>query len=109
VSSDLREEIELELAQLQQLLEKFRPLLTCSGNRIPTNIETLAVAGLLHAFYTGIENLFKRVSIHLDGGPPSGAAWHSQILDSIAKPSSNRPAVANRIQGFMNESTVAMA
>lgn len=46
---------------------------------------------MLHSFYTGIENLFKRVAIHLDHGMPQGAMWHSRILDSMVVPTEYRP------------------
>ncbi len=93
MSPELREEIALELAQLWRALDQFGPLIDQARVRAPNRVETLAAAGLLHSLYTGIENLFKRVAIHLDGGPPRGEAWHSQLLESMARPGPNRPSV----------------
>jgi hypothetical protein len=93
LSSELREEIELELAQLRQLLGSFQPLREKILNNTPEFVEISALAGFLHAFYTGLENLFKRIAIHLDGGPPRGEAWHTQLLESMSRGTKNRPAV----------------
>ena len=38
----------------------------------PTEIELSALAALLHSFYTGVENVFKRVAMELDGEPVRG-------------------------------------
>ena len=84
MSSELREEIELGLAELRQLLGSFRPLREKILNVTPEFVEISALAGFLHAFYTGIENLFKRIAIHLDGAPPRGEAWHThQMTDQM--------------------------
>jgi hypothetical protein len=45
----------------------------------------------LHGFYTGIENVFKRIAIELDDQRPSGEAWHRRLLDSMCSPGPARP------------------
>lgn len=52
-----------------------------------------ALAAILHAFYNGIENLFKRIAVALDGGSPRTQAWHSTLLDSMKCAGATRPAV----------------
>ena len=59
----------------------------------PNDIELSALAALLHSFYTGVENIFKRIAVELDGEPPRGEAWHRQLLDAMARPAKNRVAV----------------
>jgi len=90
---ELREEVELELTELRELLASFHSLREKVQTSVPDTIETVALAGFMHAFYTGIENLFKRVAIHLDSGPPRGEAWHSLLLESMARAIESRPAV----------------
>ena len=51
---ELREEVELELAQLHQLLNQFKPLLEDARIRHPSDVERIALAGILHSFYTGV-------------------------------------------------------
>jgi hypothetical protein len=50
------------------------PLLAQCRNTAPTEIELSALAALLHSFYTGVENIFKRVTVELDGEPVHGDA-----------------------------------
>ena len=90
---ELKEEIEIELNELQSLFIEFKPLMIKVQSDIPNFIETVALAGLLHSFYTGIENIFKRVVLNLDDSVPRSETWHIQILNSMVTQSANRPAV----------------
>lgn len=85
--------IDVELAQLRLLLAEHRPLLLKVRDEAPDGIERSAVAAMLHSFYTGIENLLKRIAIECDGGLPSGSTWHRSLLDSMATPTTKRPAI----------------
>ena len=89
----LKEEIEVEFGELNRLLKTFNSLLEKVNTGAPDDVETIALAGMLHSFYTGVENIFKRVAINIDGGLPCGEIWHSQLLDSMAQKGRNRPAV----------------
>lgn len=92
MSLELFDEIELELAQLRQLMESFDSLRKDLTARTPTSVETIAIAGYLHSFYTGIENIFKRIS-RLDNDPARGENWHSRLLENMAISNRSRPAV----------------
>jgi len=74
-------------------MNRHPDLLAKGPHAHPTTVEIDAIAALLHSFYTGVENLFKRISIALDGGFPKSPAWHIQLLDSMARPTENRGAV----------------
>jgi hypothetical protein len=93
MSAKLAAYIDVELAQLRQLLAEHSPLLRLVRTTPPDGIERSALAAMLHSFYTGIENLFKRIAIECDGGPPAGSAWHRALLDSMATATAARPAV----------------
>jgi hypothetical protein len=89
----LRAQVTLERQQLRHLLDVHRRLLDkCSGNP-PDEVELSALASMLHSFYNGVENIFKRVATELDGGVPSSKFWHRQLLDSMKLPGRSRPAV----------------
>jgi hypothetical protein len=90
---DLKEEIELELAMLRELLESVQALRAQCQVSVPDLVETMALGAFLHAFYNGVENAFKRIAIHMDGGMPKGANWHQALLDSMNRPGETRPAV----------------
>jgi hypothetical protein len=65
---DLKDQISVEEAQLQHLLAVHQPLLDQVRSQAPSAIELSALAALLHSLYTGIENLFRRIAIEVDGG-----------------------------------------
>lgn len=89
----LRKQVAVEFEQLEELIEVHRPLLDKCGKTLPTAIELSALAAMLHSFYTGIENIFKRACVELGGTLPASPAWHRELLDSMSKPNDLRDAV----------------
>lgn len=89
----LRKQVAVEFEQLNRLIEVHRPLLDKCENAAPTDIELSALAAMLHSFYSGIQNIFKRVCVDLGGTPPTSAAWHRELLDSMSAPNDLRAAV----------------
>jgi hypothetical protein len=61
----LRKQVTVERQQLHRLLETFRPLIERSAVSPPDDIELSALAAMLHSFYNGFENIFKRVAAEL--------------------------------------------
>lgn len=93
MSDKLHKQIAVELQQLNRLLEVHQPLLDKCTNEAPNEIEISALAAMLHSFYTGIENIFKRIALESGEALPAGEAWHRSLLDLITCPSSMRAAV----------------
>jgi len=93
VSDKLRKQIAIELQQLNHLLDVHRPLLDQCTSEAPSEIEISALAAMLHSFYTGIENILKRIMLESGEALPSGEAWHRELLDAMTKPGSARAAV----------------
>ncbi len=92
---ELAEEVEFELSQIRRLLDEYEGLLQSASEKNPGGKDTLALAGALHCFYNGIENIFKRIAGKIDGGLPRNGAWHRKLLDSMTTETPNRPAVIN--------------
>jgi hypothetical protein len=92
---DLKDQIAVEEAQLQRLLALHQPLLEKSRTQAPDPIELSALAALLHSFYTGVENLFRRIAIEIDGGISKGESWHRRLLLQMAESRENRPPVVS--------------
>jgi len=88
----LRKQVDLEREQLHRLLETHRSLLEKCLSSPPNEIELSALAAMLHSFYTGIENVLKRIAIEVDGASPCGEFWHRELLDAMTRPSNLRPA-----------------
>jgi hypothetical protein len=90
---ELQEQINIEIEQIDHLLDLFQPLIADMSQKQPDFVELSALATMLHSFYTGVENIFKRISIEIDEDLPSGAFWHSDLLANIAQAVEQRPAV----------------
>jgi len=93
VWDELREEVEFELQQLRTLLSYHGDLLRAAQTREPSPTEIAALAAVLHSFYTGIENVFKRVALEVDRHMPAGDTSHRDLLVQIARATDKRPSL----------------
>jgi hypothetical protein len=100
VLPELKKQIETERSQLRRILETHQSLLERCRKTQPTADELAALAAILHAFYNGVENIFKRIAVALDGGSPQGEFWHSELIEKMASPAKKRPAL---LSDAMNE------
>lgn len=100
----LRRQVLVELEQLERLFVVHRPLLLKSLGTPPSDIELSALAAFLHSFYTGVENVFKRVAVEIDGAPPRGDAWHRDLLETMVQGSARRgPVISSNLRERLTE------
>jgi hypothetical protein len=93
-----------EREQLRRLVYGMHGLLAICHKRAPTEIELAALAALLHSFYTGVENIFKRVAVELDSEPVRGDSWHRELLRQMKSPTAHRPALlSEELHDSLNE------
>ncbi len=93
-----------EREQLQRLLLGMNRLLSKCRETVPTEIELSALAATLHSFYTGTENIFKRIAVELDGEPVRGESWHRDLLLRMKTPTARRPALlSEELHDSLNE------
>jgi len=60
----------------------------------PDDVKAAACATYLLRFYSGLEQLLQRIADELNGGAPTGARWHRELLEQMARPVPRvRPAV----------------
>lgn len=90
---ETQERVRLEMVLLRRQVDFTLPLLKKVESTEPEPYELQALAAHLHSFYTGIEKIFGHIAKDIDGGTPSGFAWHSRLLTSMSKPTESRPAV----------------
>jgi hypothetical protein len=92
---EVRLDINYELPLLRRLLDEFdgefKAALTAPTP--PSVPKVAAIAGALHSFYNGIENILKRIAKTGDGGAPSGPDWHAELLRRMSQPTNVRPAL----------------
>lgn len=97
MSREFREQAECELKLLRQLLTEYASLFESPRSELPGQVEVLALAAVMHSFYSGIENIFKRAAKLLNGGVPRSAMWHVDLLNSMCRASGSRPAVISEV------------
>ena len=101
---DLREQVAVEREQLQRLLRVHRPLLERCLADPPDDIELSALAAMLHSFYNGIENIFKRITLELGDPMPGSESWHKSLLDGMTQATANRkPVLSSELRGRLKE------
>lgn len=90
---DVEEQVAVERAQIDQLFEAYQAAINKSSRLEPDFIELSALATMLHSFYTGVENIFKRIALEIDGDIPSGYTSHSDLLTAMVRSTASRPPV----------------
>lgn len=88
-----RDDIRAELEMMTQELSQFEPLLRKARLVAPDFIEINALAMLLQSFYSGVENIFKRIISNVDKTKLTSVKWHQDLLDLMAQAVPQRPAV----------------
>ena len=91
--SEISEEVDLELAQLRRHVVLLSDLRQKVKQGPPDPVEVMALAAFLHAFYNGVENLFKRIAKRFDRESSRSELWHSQLLNQVSTPNDQRPIV----------------
>ena len=86
-SEELREEIAIELENIEMVLRELSTLYEDVKGRETSVREKTAAAAFLAQFYSGIENILKRIS-HFHNIPlPSGEMWHVELFKRFCEPS----------------------
>lgn len=90
---ELQEQIAVEQAEIRELIAFHRELLDTCRVREPVGIEITAAGAFLHALYSGIENICRRVAIEIDSGLPKSGNWHRELLQVMTQQTETRPPV----------------
>ncbi len=85
-AEELKAEIAIEFDALQQVVHELQSLRRDLADREPTVREKTAAAAFLAQFYSGIENILKRLS-RFHGVPlPGGDNWHLDLFKRFCAP-----------------------
>ena len=84
--SRLREEIAIQIAFLDATVREVGLLRDEISDRNPTPREIAAAGGFLADFYTGIENILKRICVSRGIVLPSGENWHRRLFKGFCEP-----------------------
>jgi hypothetical protein len=85
--AQIREEVLIELDNLETTVAEVEALRRDLAGREPTNREKTAAATFLAQFYSGVENILKRLSRFYAVPLPAGDTWHAELFKRFCKPS----------------------
>jgi hypothetical protein len=97
MSPDVWDYIENEFLLLNRLIEKHQPLIYLVRETTPDDFQVSALGAMLQSFYGGVENLFKRIALDIDGEFSKSDSWHKNLLDRMTTNYNNRPAVISEV------------
>ena len=86
IAEELKAEIAIEFDSLQEVVNELEALRRDVAGREPTVREKTAAAAFLAQFYSGIENILKRLSRFHGVMLPSGDRWHFDLFKRFCPP-----------------------
>lgn len=98
-------EIENELKQLEKLRKRLMETERKKHGSEDRDIYEESEALKLHNFYTGCENIFKRIAIVFNGGVSGDEGWHKQLLSMMRLdiPSVRPPVISSELYKRLEE------
>jgi len=84
--AELREDVGVELEALAAIVQELLSLQADVADREPTVREQTAAAAFLAQFYTGVENILKRISAYHNVPVPTGETWHVDLFRRFCAP-----------------------
>jgi hypothetical protein len=85
-AEELKAEIEIEFNLLQQVVDELEALRRDAAGREPSVREKTAAAAFLAQFYSGVENILKRLSRFHEVMLPVGDNWHFELFNRFCPP-----------------------
>ena len=85
-AEELKAEIAIEFDALQQVAHELESLRRDVAGREPTVREKTAAAAFLAQFYSGVENILKRLSRFHGVELPAGENWHLDLFKRFCPP-----------------------
>jgi len=80
----MKQRITDELTALDRVKDQANQLLAQISDS-PNFVERRAMGSILHDFYNGVERIFERIAVTLDGSLPKGEHWHQELLEQMKK------------------------
>ncbi len=82
----LKEELDFELGLMTQVVDELEALQQDIQGRMSTIRERTAAAAFLAQFYSGVENILKRISKYHQVPLPQGDTWHVDLFRYFCDP-----------------------
>jgi hypothetical protein len=78
----LRVRIRTELVELERVLRRVEEGWQRAQHAVDDDYLD-SVALNLHGFYSGLERIFERIAVVVDGSKPTGENWHQALLEQM--------------------------
>ena len=95
MDDSIKTKVSYEISQIDDLIDKSKPLLSLCKIREPDFIEITAVGGILHSFYNGIENIFVLLGKSLNFDFKTSPQWHRNLVDCMFAQPDSRPIISS--------------
>ena len=82
-SHEIQEDLRYELDQMDQVVRELESLEEDVSGRSPTLREQAAASSFLASFYTGVENILKRILRYHDREMPRSERWHVELFEQF--------------------------
>ena len=82
----LKLEILIELKEMSIVIDDINLLMKETDLTTPSNIQKAATSSLVAQFYTGIENILKRISKYYNFNIPKSDNWHIELFERFCEP-----------------------
>lgn len=89
------QDINNEIKKIDTVVNNILELKEILKENIPDKFYIASFGGFLHNFYTGIENIFLRITKRIDKDVPSEISWHKDLLNRMSYDTDFRPHVIN--------------
>ncbi|MCX7725761.1 MAG: hypothetical protein N2053_02805 [Chitinispirillaceae bacterium] len=96
VDSGLFSRIKKEFELLYELIRKYQKLFDRIMRVEPTEIEKIALYGILQMYYSGIERIFLLIISNYDSGFKNAISNDAEILERVVMPSPSRSPVISK-------------
>jgi len=83
---DIQEEISIEIENIRMTIQELNAIYRDVEGKTPSVRDKTAAAAFLAQFYSGIENILKRISHFLGVPLPSGDTWHVDFFRRFCIP-----------------------
>lgn len=89
----MKQRIDDELTALDRVTRRLQTALNQISDW-PNELERRGIATYVHDFYNGVERIFERIAVTLNGSLPNGEHWHQELLEQMKEEQPGiRPAV----------------
>jgi hypothetical protein len=97
--------IRAEMNRIAAVVAEAQVALSDFAETTPPMRELRGIGDIVHDFYTAAERIFEWIAPELNGGLPTGSAWHRELLDnmSLDLPSIRPPVITRDTLRLLSE------